>query len=291
MSLQLGVLAALGAMLFWGAGDFLIQRSTRKLGDIESLAFIGIIGSIGLLPFVISELPLLFSLPNLLLLSFIGVLTFAAAVPNLEAWKQGKLSVIEVILEIELPITAILGFVFLREMPSVPQMTLIFAILAGIVLVSVSSFSHRHWRPLRSLEKGFVFAVIAAVGLAFIDFLTAVGSKQVSPIMVIWVPWVVLSAICLAFISRREGLGRLARNASRFRMLIIGMGLLDTLAWLLYAVALSRNALAVTTAITESYPAIGIFLGVLLNRERVMTHQYAGAAVALGASFLLALIV
>jgi len=48
--LETGIIFAFGAMLFWGFGDFLIQRTTRKIGDIETLAFISIFGSIGLLP-------------------------------------------------------------------------------------------------------------------------------------------------------------------------------------------------------------------------------------------------
>ena len=81
-------------MLCWGFGDFFIQRTTRKIGDVESLAYIGVIGIIGLLPFVLKDFSLLFSLKNLLLLVLLGVITFVVALFNFEALKDGKLSII-----------------------------------------------------------------------------------------------------------------------------------------------------------------------------------------------------
>jgi hypothetical protein len=37
--IPLSIAAALGAMLAWGIGDFLIQRVTRHVGDVEALAW------------------------------------------------------------------------------------------------------------------------------------------------------------------------------------------------------------------------------------------------------------
>ncbi len=289
MTFEISILAAFGAMLFWGIGDFFIQRSTRKIGDTESLAFISIIGALGLFPFVLPELSTLFTIPNIALLSFIGVIGFVVAMINLEALKEGKLSVIDVILEIELPITAVLGFMFFRESISLILIAIISIIFIGIVLISVDSFSLK--RNSKKIEKGILLAVITAAGMALVNFLTAFGSKEISPLMVIWLPWVVIAIISLFFIGRREGFKRLFHNGLRFKRIILVMGVLDTLAWLSYAVALAENGLAITTAITESYPAIAIFLGVWLNREKILPHQYAGAALALIASVSLVFLV
>ena len=93
MLFELSILFAFCAMLFWAFGDFLIQRSTRKIGDLESLAIIGIIGSIMLLPFVFHDLKLIFSTQNVVLLSVLGVFTFVTSILNFEALKEGKLSI------------------------------------------------------------------------------------------------------------------------------------------------------------------------------------------------------
>ncbi|VVB60508.1 EamA-like transporter family protein [uncultured archaeon] len=290
MLLEGSILAAVGSMLFWGFGDFFIQRETRRVGNLESLAFISIIGSLGLFPFVIPELPLLFTLQNVLLLFFISMVGFVVAMLDFEALREGKLSVVEVILEIELPITAMLGYLFFGETLSFIQLATVFLIFAGIIMISVESFSGDR-RSKKRLEKGVLLAVFTAVGMGLANFLTAFGSKQVSPLMVTWMPWLVISIISLFFVHRREGFGSMLKNASRFRRLILVTGVFDTLGWLLYAVALVNNELAITTAITESYPAIGVLLGVWLNKEEILPHQYAGAALALAASVALALIV
>src|SRR3989338_1655493 len=119
MSLELPILAAFGAMLSWGIGDFLIQRSTRRIGDAESLSLIGFIGAIGLLPFLAGDLALLLVPANLWLLLGLSVLVFVVSYVNFEALKKGKLSIVEVILEIELPITALLAFFVFQESLSV----------------------------------------------------------------------------------------------------------------------------------------------------------------------------
>ncbi|MFA4855433.1 MAG: DMT family transporter [archaeon] len=289
MILELSVLAAFGAMLCWGFGDFFIQRSTRESGDIESLAFIGIIGAVLLLPFVFLELPLLFSIPNLIFLSFIGIVTLVAALLNFQALKEGKLSVIEVIFEIELPVTVILGMYFFGEMLSTPQIAAILLILAGIALISLTALSKRHY--LKRFEKGVFLAVIGAVAMAFLNFFMAAGSRIVSPVMAVWVPCVAFTIICLILIWKREGFPKFVKNAKKFKFDILGMGIFDTLAWLLFAIAVLEKELAITIGITESYPAIALLLGVFVNKEKIKPHQYLGALIALLASITLAFLV
>ncbi len=52
MLTSVGIGLAFVAMLCWGLGDFLIQRSTRKIGDWETLFIISAFGTGILLPFV-----------------------------------------------------------------------------------------------------------------------------------------------------------------------------------------------------------------------------------------------
>ncbi len=285
MIAELSVLAAFGAMLCWGFGDFLIQKSTRRVGDIEALAFIGIIGSIGLLPFVVFELPLLFSFENLALLCFVGIATLVIALFNFEALKKGKLSVVEIVFEIELPTAVVLGFLFFAETISTQQIVLILFILFGVALISLSNASKQ--QLFKGFEKGIAMAIIGGIGLAFLDFLTAAASRKVSPIMAVWAPFVVFTILCLAIIWRREGFKKLAANASKYKFTFLGMGIFDTIAWVFFAIAVFEKPLAITIAITESYPAVAVLLAVCINKEKIRRHQYAGAAIALAASILL----
>jgi drug/metabolite transporter (DMT)-like permease len=289
MVLELSVFAAFGAMLCWGLGDFFIQRCTREEGDIEALAFIGIIGAVILLPLVVPDLHLLASPANLALLFTIGLVTLIAALLDFEALKEGKLSVIETVFEIELPATVILGLVFFGETVSTMQAALILLVLAGIGMISLESLSKRHY--MKRFERGILLGALGALAMAFLNFSTAAGARMVSPVMAVWVPYLVFTALCLFFIWRREGFRKLAENALSHKFNILGMGVFDTLAWVLFAFAVAKNELAITTAITGAYPAIALILAIAVNREKILRHQYAGAAIALCAGILLGLAV
>lgn len=286
MAIGTSIAFALLAMLCWGVGDFLIQRATRKIGDIETIAFIGIIGSIALLPFAANDFGLLLQPANVILLSILGILTFVIGLCDFEALRKGKLCIVDVILEMELPVTIALSFIFFREVLSVVQSVVISLIFVGILLIATKSICKKHLR----LEKGVLLAALAAIGMGMMNFLTAAEAKAASPVLAIWVPWVIFTAFSLLIIAKRERMPKLLDNLKKFKLLILGMGAFDTLAWLFYALAVLRTEISITTAITESYPAIAIALGFLVNKERMKWYQYFGAGLALVSSFVLALI-
>jgi drug/metabolite transporter (DMT)-like permease len=287
MPFEIGILFAFGAMLSWGVGDFLIQRTTRKIGDLETLTWIGIIGAVGLLPFVWKEIHLIFSPGNLLLLCGLGVINFVDAMLNFEALKQGKISVVEAILELELPVTVALSFIFLKESLGALQVILIIFILCGIILIATRSFGHLRAK----VERGAILALATAVLMGGVNFLTGFSSKTVTPLLAIWVPWVIIAVAGFIWINFREGENGFFRNASALWSLVLWTGVIDTAAWVFYAFATRSGEISVVTAITESYPAIAICLGVWLNRERIVWHQWFGAGLALACSVLLAVTV
>ena len=285
MILAFGVLLAFAAMLCWAFGDFLIQRSTRHVGDVQALAVIGIVGSVGLLPFVIKDFALLNSTSNIILLSSLGIIVFIDAILNFEALKQGKLSIVEVILEIELPVTVVLSFFFFKEYLSALQLTIIACVFFGIILIATKSF--HHWKT--KFEKGVWIAFATALLMGVVNFMTASSSKRISPLMAVWFPWVLFTIITLVVISRREGLADFGHNIKEFRWLLLMTGIVDTIAWVFYSYAVFKNPISIITAITESYPAIAMFLGLWLNKEKIKWHQYAGAGLAIAASILLSM--
>lgn len=285
MALGFGILLAFCALFSWAFGDFLIQRSTRKVGDVQTLAIIGIVGSIGLLPFIIKDFPLLGYKENIILLASLDTLTFVDAILNFEALKEGKLSIIDVVMEIELPVTAVLSYIILKEYLTTMQLIIVASIFIGIILIATKSFSH--WKT--KIEKGVWIALATAVLMGVVNFMTAVSSKKISPLMAIWFPWMIYGVISLIVIWRREGLKNFAVHVKEYKWLLLMTGIMDTAAWVFYAYATKNNNISIITAITESYPAIAMFLGLWLNKECIKWHQYAGAGLALAGSIILSL--
>lgn len=285
MAINLIIVFAFLAMLCWGFGDFFIQRSIKKVGSIESLAWIGIIGSVGLLPLVVKDLHLLQSSFNILLIVGLGIISFVSAIFDFKALKAGKLSVVDVVIEAELPITIALSFIFLKEILSTQQAIIILFILFGIVLTAIRSFSHFRSR----IEKGVLLALIAAIFFGILNVSLGFSSKLISPILVIWGSWVVYTIITLVVIVYKKGFKKFIAHGSKNKKLLLITGVIDTAAWVFYALALSKAEISIVTAITESYPAIALFLGVWINKEKVLLHQYAGAVIAIVCSILLSM--
>lgn len=290
----MAVLFAFGAMILWSVGDFLVQRMAKNIGNFEALAWINLIGGLGLLPFVIGDLGLLATPRYLLPLLALGVIDFVFGLTILKAYERGKLSVIEVVMIVELPFTILLGMLFFKESLTLLQIILVLMILVGVSLISrgeesiLKKFYILITGAARPYEKGVILALVAALLSAFYNFMIAVNARDVAPVMAIWFPWVVSLTFLLVYMLYKRGTDKFFAHGRKHMKLILYGSLIETAAWLFFAFALSKKELSITTAITESYPALAMFLGVKFNKEKITGLQYAGAATALLASVAMA---
>lgn len=286
MFFEVALIAAFVAMLAWGIGDFLIQRSVRKVGDIESLAVIGIFGAIALAPWGLPALISDWSTTLVVGLCVFGIFMFLKSIVNFEALRVGKLSVVEVMCELELPLVVLLGVVFLKEYISGIQIILIGLVFIGVVLMAL----RKSLRAKHLLEKGAFLALITAVCFALSDYFTAHFSRQVNAIALIWFLWLIIAVCCFVFMIRKNKLRSFARNLKKYKRLLISSAVCDTLAWVLYAYALASHEIAIVTAITESYVVVGLLLGIIFNGEKMRGHQALGAIIAFASSVILAIV-
>lgn len=281
---------AFGAMIFWSIGDFLVQRITKAIGSFEALAWVNLVGGLGLLPFVVSDLEKLNSWQTLTPLLFLGVLDFVFGLMIYKAYERGKLSVVEVVMIIELPFTILLGVFFFQERLTLIQIILVALILAGVMLVSQGRqgiLRKLMWAATgrgRLIEKGALLAAAAALLSALYNFLIAMNAREVAPVMAIWFPWVMGLILLLGYIFYDRGAKKFIADGLKHKKLILSGAMIETAAWVFFAFALTKKELSVTTAITESYPALALFLGVKFNNEKITGLQYSGAMLALAAS-------
>lgn len=288
MNEKLSLLFAFGAMLCWGFGDFILQRTVKKIGDIETIAIVGIVGGIGMFPFVVNDLHLIFSsVRNFLLLSASSIIVTLLSVILLESFKRGKLSVVEIIVSMELPLTILLGVLFLKDILSIPQLIFVGMLFVGVILSSVdfAKIKKDHF-----FEKGALLAAISALMSVSFNFVTAMSSQEITPLLAVWVPWVVSAFFACIYIAKKGRSKSFIKDMWKFRNLVLIAGIIDTLAWIFFALAVSGKELSIITAITESYVGLAVFLGLKLNREKMTKLQYVGAISALAASFIVALI-
>lgn len=290
------IVFAFAAMIAWGVGDFLVQKTVRKLGNFETLIWINFIAGLGLLPFVLKDIHLIKSLHNFLWLLLLGVIDFFFGLILLKAYEKGKLSVVEAVMIFELPLTIILGIVFFSEKLTLLQFVCILTILSGIFSASkkhrtfLDKIKSAFGGKINFFEKGAILALAAAALSAFYNFFIAINSREVTPIIAIWFPWVFSLMFLLLYVCYKKGFPTFLSESAKYKNLILWTGIINTAAWVFYSVALKDNALSITTAITESYIIISIYLGLKINKEKISIFQYLGSAMALVGSLILGFI-
>lgn len=290
---KITILFAFGAMIAWGIGDFFMQRTSKKIGSIHALIWVNLIGGLGLLPLVVKDFYLIKSWENLGTLLILGLIDFIYGLAMLKAYEQGKLSVVEVIMTMELPLTVALGLIFFQEKLSLFQFVLVLAIICGSFMVSKVSkdifdkIKDFIFGKSGKFEKGAKIALLAAIISAFYNFMIAFNAREISPVMAIWFPWVMSLIFLLVYMYAKKGCGIFAAESRKYKKIIFLGSVIEIIAWLFYAKALAGNALSITTAITESYLALVVFLGIKFNKEKISRMQFFGAVIAICASIII----
>ncbi|MBV9159523.1 MAG: DMT family transporter [Candidatus Kaiserbacteria bacterium] len=280
----MGLSFAALAIFAWGVGDFLIQRSARKLGDWEALFFITLFAAIVLYPFVYSSLAL-YSAFEWLVLVLTSFVIFVAGLLDFDALRVGKISAVEPIYALEVPITLALTTFVLGERVTALQFALILILLAGIFLVS-----NKHLGSVRfkSLERGVWTAFFATIGMGVSNFLFGFGARATDPLMINWFTSAFMAASCFIYLAYVGELHKLLVHLRHNKTLIISVSIADNLAWVAYSTSVLYMPIGIAIGLSESYIALAAVLGLAINKERLRVHQKAGILIVVGAAMALA---
>jgi len=284
---MMGILFACIAIVSWGIGDFLIQRSTRKFGNLFALFYITAFSSIVLFPFVLKDLkPIFLSQDGLSILLLASFALLVASLLNFEALRIGKISVIEPIYAFEVPVATALAAVFIHERLNPLQYLLLGSILVGVVLVSAKSRQSLRVR----LEKGVVVAMLATMSLGAVNFLFGYGVRETNPFVINWFTSLLIAIVCGSALVWQSRFGEMIREVRRSASLILNVSFFDNLAWVAFAASMLYIPVGVATGISESYIVVAVILGIIFNHERLKRHQWIGLVLCIVSAVLLALI-
>jgi drug/metabolite transporter (DMT)-like permease len=287
MSVQIGIALSFVAMLCWGLGDFWIQKSTRKIGVLESLFFITAFGVVVLLPFVYKNLPGIFTahLETIAVIGLLCVVLLLAAVLDFEALRVGKLAVVEPIWSFEVPVAALLAFFILGERVTFFQTFLIAVLLFGLVLVSLRD---KIQISRVFLERGAVLAFFGAVFMGASNFFMGWGSRLSDPVMANFLSDLFIALVTGGILLFTGRFKNAIRDMFSNKQMLLQMSVSDKTAWLAFAFAMSLAPIAIATALSESYIIIAVILGLAVNKEKIKPHQKVGLIVAIIAAVVLA---
>ena len=287
MTAILGIALAFVAMLAWGFGDFLIQKSTRKVGDLETLFIITAFGGLVLLPFVWHGIVPLFlsNMDGVGILLIASMILFIAALFNLESVRRGKLSVIEPIWSLEIVSAGILAFFILGERVSILQAALVVALTAGLMLTSLRD---RHVTRSFIFEKGVLIAFFAGLGMGAASFFLGWAGRVTDPVMTNFFSDVFLAVCSGMYLAYQGRFSKVFKDLRHGYPLLLPMSIFDKAAWLAYVFSMSMIPIAVATGLSESYIIVVVLLGLFVNKEKLHPHQKFGLVIALAAAIILA---
>lgn len=268
----MGILFALGALLSWGLGDFLIQRSARKFGDWIALFYITAFGSVVLLPFVYRDLVKTLD-GHVILFLVTSCVILLAALLDFEALRVGKISVIEPVYALEIIVTVVLSLYVINERLTFLQGLLVGSSVIGIFLVSTKSF--RHLKNIH-LERGIWYALFASLCMGAVNLLFGIGARAVSPLMINWFTSVFIAVVALVYLVSTSRLREIAIDFRQHRKLIFSVSIFDNLAWIMFSYATLYIPIAIAASISEGYIALASFFGFYFNREELKYHQILG---------------
>jgi drug/metabolite transporter (DMT)-like permease len=282
----MGILLAITALFSWGLGDFLIQKSARKFGNWVALFYITAFGSIVLFPFIYKDIGASLSGHAILLLMASGIILLAGLL-DFEALRIGKISVIEPIYALEIPVAAFLAAYAIHEKLGAWQIVLITGIMVGIFLISTTSF-----RFLKNIgaEKGVWQAFFATIGMGAVNFLFGVGSREMSPLMINWFTSIFIAIVAFIYLAFNSRLKEIVDDFKKEKLLILNVSFFDNLAWITFSYATLFIPIAVATGISEGYIAFAGALGLAFNKEKLKPHQWIGFFCVVTAVIALALI-
>ena len=284
----LGIGLAFVAMLCWGFGDFLIQKSTRKVGDWETLFVICLLSSLMLAPFMWHSMVNLFVTANgaIYVLLVAGIVLFIASLLDLEALRVGKLAIVEPIWSFEIPAAALFAFFILGEHISWVQMIVIALLMFSLMLLA---FKGRLSRSML-LEKGVFIALLAALVMGSANFFLGWGGRVSDPLMANFFTDVFLTLATGMYLVKKGKFIKSFKDIKRYFSLLVPMSIADNIAWLAFVFSMSMVSIGVATAISESYIIIAVLLGLFLNKEKLQFHQKVGLIGAIIAAIVLAVI-
>jgi drug/metabolite transporter (DMT)-like permease len=159
------------------------------------------------------------------------------------------------------------------ERPSTLQALGVALAVLGVV---GASLEHVPETQKRRVGTGVGLALLAAAGFGC----SLIGLSRAAPGGIAWAVWImrIVAVPCMLVLAFAVGVRRPSR---RMWPLLVGVGIGDTGATLLYAAATTRGLLSVVAVLASLYPVVIVVLARTLLNERIARPQLLGVGVAL----------
>jgi drug/metabolite transporter (DMT)-like permease len=279
MGIVLGLLTA----LTWGGADFVARFATHRMGAFRTMLYMQFIGLVLLTIF----LPWLGGWGHLADGSgwepwawgfLAGLFNAVSCLALYRAFEIGKMAVVAP-LSASYPVLTLLISRLTGERLSSARAVGIIVILLGVVIVAGGEHTpdENAAEPVRKNRRGIGWAAVAAIGFGVLFWLLGIRiMPRVGAIQTVWMIRLTSTVLTGGVILFAKQPIRLPRGDVRW--MVLGMGIFDTLAFVLSNRGMQMEQVAVISVLGSLYGAVTVGLAAIFLREHVSRWQWAGIA-------------
>jgi drug/metabolite transporter (DMT)-like permease len=275
----MAALLALGGAVCWGAGDFLGGLAARRMAVIAVLAISQAIGLAGLLVWVLATREAFPGIGPLLPAVAAGVAVLIGLAALYRGLAVGAMGIVAPISAAS-PLVGLTADAAQGTFPAALQWLGIGLVLAGIATLSLESSDGGGGR----VASGVGLALVAALGFGLFVVGLDAGSDESAEWAVVAARVVSAGLAVVVALVLTTSL-RPSRGAWP---LLIGVGIGDTLANVLVAIASTRGAVGIVAVLSATYPIVTVLLARVFLDERLTTPKRVGGVIAIAGAVLVA---
>jgi drug/metabolite transporter (DMT)-like permease len=283
----LGIILGLIGAVSWGIADFWARFASRRIGAYRTLFFVQAIG------FVVLSAYMKFTggfghriAPGWqpwALAAVAGVLNVIGSLALYYSFQVGVMSVVAPVSTSYPALTIALALASGERIHAIRGAGLAVTLL-GVILASTSfapeatqASTDAGASPHAHLTKGVGWAIVAALGFGFLFwFLGFHVVPAVGSVVSVWVIRVTsFSALALVAAPARQSL---RFPGGGVWWLLVGIGVLDTAAFVAGSAGLAIGPISVVTVLVSLYGAVTVLLAWVFLRERLERSQWLGVA-------------
>jgi len=286
----MGILLGLLTALSWGSSDLLARFATRKIGTFRAMLYMQLIG----LLLLSVALHWMGGWGHLVGFAggpwawgvFAGVLNTGAALALYRSFEIGKLSIVAPI-SASYPALTMLLAAITGERLTLLRLAGLALILLGVVIVARGEEIPGDANPVDPQKQpgkkhlGVGWALVAAVGFGLLFWV--LGSRAVPLLGSAQAVWIVrLTCVVLTFVAMLVVRQPKALPEAEAKWFVLGMGLLDTGAYVLNNYGMRLEQVSVVTVLSSLYGAVTVGLAATILGEKISRAQWLGIAAIFG---------
>jgi drug/metabolite transporter (DMT)-like permease len=281
------ILLALASSLLWGVSDYLGGKTSRGrsalvivmisqgTGLLVALGAAVVTGSlsapIGYLPWAAGA----------------GLAGVTAVVLFYQALAIGVMGVVAPLAALGVIVPVVIG-IFLGAWPSILCLCGIAIAIGGVLATAGATPGGAVGVHVSGHRKSIVLAVGAAIGFGLLQFAISGGARYSTVMTMVGMRMTSVPLLALVVVTIRSAHRSSPENAvaatfgsKRTLAVVMGLGVFDVSANLLFAVATVSGALAVVAVLGSLYPAATVLLARVIDRERMTRWQNIGVLAAI----------